>query len=210
MTEDVRDLLPLYALGILEPDEVAAVERAIAQRAITSDELAAYQRTAEALVVPVVPSPDVKARLLASAGGGRFERFATRVGGLFDVALDRVRELLGLIERTVSWERQIPGVDLVHFAGGPAAVGADCGFVRIAPGAEFPPHTHVLDEAAIILAGTVRDNASGALYRAGDEYLLPGDSTHSLACIGDTPCIFAVRAAGGIRVGGVVVAPKLS
>lgn len=210
MTEDVRDLLPLYALGILEPEEAAAVERAIAEEVPLSVELAAYQRTADALVVPVVPSPDVKARLLASVGAGRFERFAERVGRLYDVTLDRARELLALVERAVSWERQIPGIDLVHFTGGPAVASADCGFIRIAPGATFPPHTHVQDEATIVLTGRMRDVASDRVYAAGAEYVMAAGSSHSLVCEGSTECIFAVRADGGIRVGSILVGPKLS
>jgi len=229
MTEDVRDLLPLYALGILEPDEAAAVERAIAEEraahggplakgSVDNDpanpllavELAAYQRTTDALVVPVVPSPEVKRRLIASVGAGPFERFSSRLTSLFDVTVERARELLGLIERTASWEPQIPGVELVHFDGGPAAAAADCGFIRIAVGAMFPPHTHVREETAVILAGRVRDAASGTLYAAGDEYVMPPESSHALACEGDEPCLFAVRASGGIRVGGVAVGPKQS
>jgi len=232
MTEDVRDLLPLYALGILEPEEAAAVERAIAeersaheargplakgsvardqeQHPLLAVELAALQRTADALVVPVVPSPEVKERLLASVGGGRYERFATRIGDLFDVGLDRARELLALIERAVSWDRQIPGIELVHFEGGAAAAAADCGFIRIAPGAVFPLHTHVREESAIILAGRVRDVTHDRVYSAGDEYVMDAGSSHQLACESNEACMFAVRASGGIRVGGVAVAPKLS
>ncbi|HEU0033378.1 MAG TPA: zf-HC2 domain-containing protein, partial [Kofleriaceae bacterium] len=74
MTSDVRELLPLYALGILDPDEAQAVERAVAADPGLAAELDAYQASTDALVAPVEPSPDVKLRLLASVGGGRFER----------------------------------------------------------------------------------------------------------------------------------------
>jgi anti-sigma factor RsiW len=135
MTGEIRELLPLYALGILEVDEAAIVERAVAGDAGLAAELAAHQQTTDALgaaIRPVVPAPAVRDRLLASIGAGRPERFAERCATLFDVALDRARELLGLIERPASWVTQIPGIDLVHFEGGPAVAAADCGFVRVA------------------------------------------------------------------------------
>lgn len=206
MTETLRDLLQLYALGILEPEHVAEVEHAIANdpEAVIVLE---YQRAAESIVPASVPSPEVKRRLLASIGGGRFEAFANRVAKLFDVTLDRGRELLGLIERSPSWEVQIPGVSLVHFDGGPAAAAADCGFIRIAPGAMFPPHTHRGEEVAIVLAGSVHDAANQRTLGPGDEYTMGAATTHDLVCVGDEDCIYAVRALDGIEVGGVHVTP---
>lgn len=207
MTENLRDLMQLYALGILEPELAAEVERAIAndpeERAIALE----YQRAAEGLAPAIAPSPEVKRRLLASIGGGRFERFANRIATLFDVTLDRGRELLGLIERSPSWEVQIPGVSLVHFEGGPAAAAADCGFIRIAPGAMFPPHTHRGEEVAIVLAGRVHDGANHRTLGPGDEYAMAADTSHDLVCVGDEDCIYAVRARNGIAVGGVPVSP---
>ena len=78
---------------------------------------------------------------MASVGAGPLERFAARFAALFDVTVDRAREILGLIERAASWETPAPGVGLVHFDGGPACAAADCGFVRLAPGTAFPFHT---------------------------------------------------------------------
>src|SRR5262245_58499537 len=117
---DVRELLPLYALGVLEPDDASAVERAVAADPALAAELDAYLD----LVPAVAPPPDIKARLLASVGGGRFEKFAERTAKLLDVTLARARELLGLIERPAAWEHPVPGVSLIHFDGGPAYAAA--------------------------------------------------------------------------------------
>jgi putative transcriptional regulator len=211
MTGDVRELLPLYALGILETDEANAVERAIAVDAALAAELASYHHTTEALgtvVQPVAPSPAVKQRLMASIGGGRFEAFSARMARMFDVTVDRARELLGLIERPASWIPQVvPGISFVDFEGGPAAAAADCGFVRLAPGAIFPPHTHIGEEMTTILSGRVHDPVNDRTIGPGEDYLrLPGTS-HYLVCIGDEDCIYASRAMDGIAIGGNRVQP---
>ena len=205
---DVRELLPLYALGILESDEAAVVERAIANDAALAAELAGYQDSANLLVAPVAPAPEVKARLLASVGGGRFERFAARMAQLYDVTVDKARELLGLVERPASWEQEPGGISLVHFSGGPAYAAADCGFVRLEPGAVFPPHKHLGEEASVVLQGHVRDAASGRLLGPGDELVQAEGSEHHLICEGNEPCIFAARAMNGIEVAGAPVRPS--
>jgi len=210
MTGDVRELLPLYALGILEPDEASLVERAIASDASLAAELAAYQHTTDALtatVAPVAPSPAVEQRLRASIGGGRFEAFSARMAQLFDVTQDRARELLGLIERPASWIPQLPGISLVHFEGGPAAATADCGFVRLAPGTVFPPHTHLGDEIVTVLSGQIHDVPNDWMVAAGEDYLQAAGTSHHLVCVGDEDCIYASRATDGIAIFGVRARP---
>jgi hypothetical protein len=208
MSADIRELLPLYALGILETDEAAVVERAIAQDAALALELASYQASAELLVAPVAPAPDVKVRLLASIGGSRFESFSARLAKLYDVTVDKARELLGLIERPASWNQEAGGIALVHFNGGAAYAAADCGFIRLEPGAVFPPHKHLGEEASIVIQGQLRDAASGRLLGPGDELLQAEGSEHHLICEGTEPCIFAARALNGIEVAGAPARPS--
>lgn len=204
---DIRQMLPLYALGILEPDEAKAVERAVATDATLAAELAGYQASAELLVAPVTPAPEVKARLMASTGGGRFEKMSARMASLFDVAVDKAREILGLIERPASWEQEQGGISLVHFAGGPAYAAADCGFVRLEPGAIFPPHKHLGEEAMLVLEGQLRDGASNRILGPGDLVIQAQGSEHHLINEGTTPCIFAARAMNGIEVAGAPARP---
>lgn len=192
---DVRELLPLYAFGELAADEAAAVERAIESDPDLALELDRYLE-----LVAVTPSADLEVRLLASAGGGRFERFSERVAKLFDVTVDRARELLGRVEHAASWEQPVPGVSLIHFDGGPACAAADCGFVRIAPGCKFPWHTHRGEEVSVILSGAMRDH-DGKVLRAGDELVHQQGTTHELATEGDEPVIYVARAMNGIEVG---------
>lgn len=207
MKSDIRELLPLYALGILDADEAQVVERAVAADPALASELAAFQRTAEAMVTPVAPSPAVHERLVASIGGGRFERFSSKMASLFDVTVERARELLGLIERPASWEPGTPGLTLVHFDGGPAFAQADCGFVRLAPNAAFPVHTHAGEEVSVILEGTLVDRGRGRTYVAGDEVVEGQDVEHDVVA-GPEGAMYAARVMNGILVGGAPARPK--
>jgi quercetin dioxygenase-like cupin family protein len=201
MTGDIRELLPLYSLGILDADEVKQVDRAIAADPALAAELASFHDAVDALIAPETPSPDVKARLMASVGGGRFERYAKRIAEIYDVTIERGRELLGLIERAASWEVRAPGIGLVHFEGGPAVATADCGFIRIDPKMIFPWHTHVGVELSIVLVGTLEDNA-GRILRPGDELLQQPGTEHAIRAQ-DEEVIFATRAFEGITISGV-------
>ena len=205
MTGDVRELLPLYALGILPADEAGAVERAVAGDAALAAELASYLQTVDAfgsMIQPVAPSPEVKDRLMASVGGGRYEAFAARMARMYDVTVERGRELLGLIERAASWIPQVvPGLDFVDFEGGPSLAGADCGFVRLAPGAVFPPHTHLGEEMTMVLSGRIHDPVNNFTLGPGDDYVRAEGTTHYLTVVGDEPCIYATRALKGISLG---------
>ena len=204
--DDIHELLPLYALGILSPEETAVVDAAVAKDPELAAELASFSDATTGLIVPVAPTPDVKARLLASAGEGRFETYSSKMSTLFDVSVDRAREFLGLAERSASWEPQpIPGIHLVHFEGGPAYAAADCGFVRLADGAMFPPHDHLGEEVSLLLAGQLKviENGVERILVAGDELVQPEGSSHYLVGVGE--CIFATRAVNGISIGGVQV-----
>jgi len=198
MMTDIRELIPLYALGALDDDEARAVERAVESDASLAAELDSFL----ALAPVAVPSPDVKARLLASAGAGPHESFVDRMSKLVGVTLDRSRELLALIERKTSWETPVPGmgVHLVHFDGGPAYAAADCGFVRIEPGCTFPWHKHRGEEVNLILSGSVRDD-QGNTYGPGDVITQVQGSEHSLTA-GDEGALYVARAMDGIEING--------
>jgi putative transcriptional regulator len=209
MIADIHELLPLYALGILDPDEATIVERAVASDPALGAELYSLQQGAESLIVPSAPPDHVKSRLLATLGGGRFDQYSSRMAALFDVTVPRAREILGLIERPASWEIPFPGVGLVHFDGGPACATADCGFVRLAPGAPFPPHTHRGEEISLVLSGRLRDG--DRILVAGDELVHPRsgaeDGDHIVVADGDEECIYAARVYDGIEIDGVHAKP---
>jgi putative transcriptional regulator len=210
MTGNIRELLPLHALGLLDSDEATAVDRAVAGDKLLASELAAYQQATDALgssILPVAPSPEVRNRLMASVGGGRFEAFSARLAALFDVTTERASELLGLIERPASWIPQIPGCSFVHLEGGPATAAADCGFVRLSPGAMFPPHTHLGEEVVTVLSGQIHDVTNDRLIGAGEDYVQIEGTMHYLVCVSNEDCIYATRVINGVAIGGVRARP---
>lgn len=196
---DMEELLPLYALGVLAPEEAAAVERALAEQPALRAELRQLQATADALVLAVAPeepSPEVRARLLSSIGAGRFERFAATMAKIFDVTLDGARELLGWIDNPAKWEPMNALSRVIHFPAGPACAGADTGFVCIAPGGTFPYHRHVGEEVTIVLAGSAVDS-NGKILRAGDEiYFEDPETQHDLTNHGQEDFLYAARVFG--------------
>jgi putative transcriptional regulator len=196
MSIDIRDLLPLYALGELDAEQASAVEQAIAADPTLAAELDAYL----AIAPTATPGADLEARLMASVGGGKHESFATRLSTLLDVTVDRAREILGLVERKASWVHPLPGIHLVHFQAGPAYATADCGFVRIEPGCTFPTHTHRGEEVSIVLEGSMHD-IDGKILSAGDERVLTDGSEHHLVA-GPEGVLYVARATHGIEIAG--------
>jgi anti-sigma factor ChrR (cupin superfamily) len=199
---DLRELMALYVLELLEPADAQHVERACAADPAAAAELASYRATANELLgapVPSVPSPAVHARLIASIGGGRFERFTARIAKMYDVSVDRARELLGLMERPASWVPALPGLRVIHFEGGPAALHADNGFLQLEPGTAFPWHSHRGRELVIVLSGALRDH-NGRVQAAGDEYVMEPGSAHDFVAIGDEPCIYAACVIDGLEI----------
>lgn len=191
----IRDLLPAYAAGALDEVEAELVARTVAQDPTLAAELdALYEATADLamLAAPVAPPAGARARLLDAAHGERFARFTRRFAELFDVAVDRARELLRLIDRADAWEAgPDPTCALIHFQAGPRFAGADTGFVRLRAGERFPWHRHDGEEHNLILQGTCEDSLSGTL-RVGDEGVLPGGTEHDFVAVGDEDVIFAV------------------
>jgi len=198
MSLDLEALLPLYAVDALEGDDAASLEAMIAQAPHLQPELAALRDSTHEVVqalTPIEPPPHLVVRLMASIGHGPYDQLATRFAALFDLGIDRARELLGWIHDPGKWHPATPGVSLIHFRGGPSHVGADCGIIRIAPGSWFPWHAHVGEEVTLFLAGTARDH-EGTLHVAGGELVQTATTAHDFSSVGESDLVFAVRYRG--------------
>ena len=199
--DDILELIPLYALGALDADEMARVEDALVADPSLRAELDAHRDAAAALtdgLPPVAPSPALRARLIesvdATVAPGRFEQFAARVAEMFDVTVDKARMFLGWIDDPTRWEPSpIPQVQLVHLPAGPAWAGADCGLVRMPAGFPFPWHAHNGDELTFVLQGRARDSDGNDLV-PGSEIVVPEGAEHDFVVDpASGEYIFAVR-----------------
>jgi putative transcriptional regulator len=203
-----RDDLAAHALGALDVDEAAALDRALDGDPALLDEYSALVEASARLAdASHHASPSaaasltaVRSRLFDDAGPARapglFERFGERFAAIFDVSMARARELIGLVDDPLAWEPGPgPGSWLIHFEGGPACAGADNGFVKLAPGVRFPWHRHDGHEHNLILAGIGEDSLFGRAM-PGDEPCADGATEHDFTALGDEPYLFAVRVFG--------------
>ena len=198
MSTDVRELLPLYVLGLLDAAESKVVEDAVRRDAELAAELRAYHAASATLIdalAPVPPPAAVRDRLLASVAATRFDRFARRFGEIFDVAADRARELFRLIDDPSTYDRAIPGAMLVHFEGGPACAGADCGFIILPAGTTFPWHRHDGEELVLVMQGTLIDH-DGRRIGPGEEDHKGAASEHEFTAAPGDDLIFCARVWG--------------
>ncbi|HTJ42652.1 MAG TPA: hypothetical protein VL463_11190 [Kofleriaceae bacterium] len=198
MTVDVRELLPLYVLGLLEPAETEVVEKAIRRDPALAAELRSYDAAASGLLsglTPVAPPLSVRDRLLASITAGRFDRFAQRFGEIFDVAAERARTLFGMIDDPSTYDRVIPGAVLIHFEGGPAVAGADCGFIILPAGEKFPWHRHDGDERVLVIQGALIDY-DGTVIPPGQEDHKGAGTEHEFSAAPGDDLIFCARVWG--------------
>jgi quercetin dioxygenase-like cupin family protein len=203
MSAHVADLLPELALGTLAPKERADVESHVRACPLCADELRAHERAlAElAFALPAVaPDPKVKAHLRAQIRGrSRFAPFIDRIARLFDLAVDRAEALLETLDDAANWMPGPCGGNELYFVPtGPRLQGAEAGFIRLAPGAQFPRHRHIGEETTLVLAGGLREDGTGQTLRAGDpEWSRPAGSLHSFVVLPEG-VTYAVVIRGGL------------
>lgn len=142
---------------------------------------------------PTPLRPGLRDRLLGTAGTkARFLPFLDRMMALFDLPEAAANAELASIDDGEGWMDMVPGVRFRDFEGGPAIGEAHGGLVRVAPGASFPDHEHVGDEAMLMLQGEVEDDR-GTRYSAGALIESPDGSTHGLRNVGVDDVIYAAR-----------------
>lgn len=205
MTDHIDEWIPDLVLGTLDGaarDQVQGHLEACARcSAEVADATAAIADMALPLP-PVRPHPSVFTSLLASIAAGeprpegptaadRFADLTDRVAELFDLARERVRALLDLIDEPTAWRAgKVAGIRLLDLRGGAALAGADAGLVRLDPGVTFPYHRHVGGEAVLVLeGGFVGDD--GAVTARGEGLTFAVETAHAFTA-GPEGCLFAV------------------
>lgn len=147
-------------------------------------------------------SAAARKRLLDEVEKNRFLPFFDRLSQFFDLGLERIREIVQQIDQATSWESgPMPGIDLMHFPGGPRVATADNGIVRMAPGFPFPKHKHLGEERVLILEGGYTDD-QGRVWRAGDLHIADQRLDHAFVVL-DEGVLFALSLDSGIWIEGM-------
>ncbi len=201
MIEDPKALLQEFALGTLSDDEMEAMQTLVNASPELQAELALLTETfTEAVggLPPVEPSVDVRSRLMTAVRGpDRFLPFVDELCTAFDLAADRVRTLFSWIDEEGRWTPgPMPGIALVHFDGGPQAMAADTGWVRLASGLQFPMHRHHGREMNYILQGQIKFSDEPKIMGPGECVLKEPGSTHSFEVVSDEDVLLAVAQDG--------------
>jgi putative transcriptional regulator len=201
----VDDLLPEYAAGMLSAADAERLQAHLAGCGRCAAELGEIREALDGLALDLpalTPPPALRERILADIGRvGRFDAFAARIATLLDCAVDKARTLVGLIDQAASWVDGPFGTRLVHLPAGPSIAGANCGFIRLPPGASFPMHRHVGEERALVLQGSYLDS-SGRSYGPGADVVMSDGSEHSFTALPGVDLVFLVVLEHGIEVDG--------
>ena len=194
-----------FALGQLEAPACQALERELAASSELRRQLDQVQEALAQVALaaePQRPSQRIRELVLASLDPrARFEGFVERVAALFDLSVQRAREILAALDDVAgeAWEAgSVPGSRLFHLDGGPGVAAADCGLVHIEAELSFPPHRHKGDEWSLVLAGRAQED-SGRFWEPGDILYKPPGSVHGFCALGDEPFVFAVVLHEGIE-----------
>ena len=179
--DEAHTLLPEYALGALNDEERRGVEAWLDDPGLRAE----LQEIEDGLTAvadsqpPVAPSPDARARLLAAASGpDRYSAVMPDIARVCDLSLEQVRQVLRRIDDATAWlAGPMPGITIQHFDHGPAAAGADTGFVRYPPNMVFPQHRHLGQETTIVLDGQFTDH-DGRVYEPGDVLVYDENTAH--------------------------------
>lgn len=193
MAHHLDDILPEWALGLLEPHARASVDQHLAECArcrATADRLVS---THAALASMVVPPPAVLARLMDQMEGpGRLFRFADRVAAFFDLPRERAVGLLEAVNDPASWmPGPVEGSELMPVEAGPAREGMMAAILRLHPGVRYPAHTHHGREWNLVLEGGFREDGGHEVW-PGEELEKTDGSAHAFTALPEGPaCLCA-------------------
>lgn len=140
------------------------------------------------------PPPALREQLLAgldSRAAVPYPGFARRLQRLYQLDEQQTLQILRKSADPTQWEDQ-GFISLLHFAAGESLPGTHAGFMRLQPGLRFPRHRHVGHEHMLMLAGTLQDEDSGALYHPGDLLVMEPGSEHAFTVLAPHAGVFAI------------------
>jgi anti-sigma factor ChrR (cupin superfamily) len=168
LTDELRELAALHALGALEGPEAREFGAHLAGCDVCRAEVGACEEAAAGLaeaVSPAEPPPALRARVLADLEGAEAN----------STALDPLRTSI-VRDTETGWTELSPGVS-TRTLFEDAATGRITALVRMRPGASVEPHRHLATEEVFILEGDCHV-APGQMLRPGDYFRAEAGSMH--------------------------------
>jgi quercetin dioxygenase-like cupin family protein len=184
------ELVPLYALDLLDQQAREWVNQRLAESPELAEELKEYEMAIATLPYAVPPLPmaaDLKQRLFQQIGEDlppdldQADQAARVEGSLTPQAVRN---------QSVEWQPyEIPGVCLgiLHLDQDKREMSA---LVRAEAGVHYPLHRHIKDEEIFMLQGNLE--IAGETYRQGDYIRSAAGSAHCLSTV--EGCMFFIRA----------------
>jgi putative transcriptional regulator len=106
---------------------------------------------------------------------------------------------VGVRAADIRWRFLLPGLSEYRLSG---FAGDQVSLLRARPGVRILQHTHVGEEATLILTGRMRDG--DRLFERGDVSLAGADDDHHPQIVGTEPCLCLVVLSGPMRFTGPV------
>lgn len=201
MSGALESLLVDYALGVLPAEARTQVEDELGKSPELKRDLDDIQEALASLTFelpPARPRAEGKNILLAGLDDQlRFEPFTATLAEMFDASVEKARAALGWLADPRRWELGgMPGVELLRCEPGPKAQQWQVGFIRFAPGLQFPKHRHLGEDHLFVMSGEFTDTASGETHKTGDMVIKAPGTEHAFEVDGRWPCLVATRFPG--------------
>ncbi len=110
-----------------------------------------------------------------------------------------LREAAGAHEDAIRWRFLMPGLSEHRLSGFPDE---DVRLLRARPGVRILSHTHVGEEATLVLSGAMRDGER--IFRRGDVALADQSDDHHPQIVGDEVCLCLIVLSGRMRFTGPI------
>ncbi len=202
---DMDYRLTAYAMDLLEASEAAELEARIKADRTLQHELEQIVAAIKLCERQATMQPDssLRSRILDSINSTNpLSGFSERLTRFLDLDTQSVNQILSqaVNSEDPAWETSpMPGTTLLHFAGGASMAQADCGLVKLDPGARFPTHRHLGDEWAFVLQGEVLEDNGNRLL-PGDISYCEAESEHGFIAAGTQPLILVVVLHEGLEI----------
>lgn len=191
--QELLGLLAEYALGTLEANDRAEVERLLARqpelRARLGELEASMGVVGAGLPAPKTPWAKVAAEL---EGAKRFAHLIPALARHFDFSEEKAWALAERFDRVDAWEAgPAEGVRLMPVEAGPKWSGFVTAVLSVQPGAQLPFHTHGAREEVLVLEGGYRDDQAGTEFWRGALDVREAGTAHSFTAIDGPACLCA-------------------